>query len=317
MYKCLINLTIFNSEKKGFSIMDVSIIIVNYNTKTLLRNCLVSIFDKTKDVKFEVIISDNGSNDGSVEMIKNEFPQVIIIDNKSNLGFGTANNCGLAIAKGKYIFYLNSDTILLNNAVKIFFDYWESSNNEQLGALGCNLIDTTGEYIHSYGKFPKYKNLLLLLGMNFINATIRPFIRHIKKKKKKTPKYIGDVEYITGADLFLKNDINAKFDEEFFMYYEETDLQYRLSEKNKIRKIIDGPQIIHFEGASSKKEKERGYNFTTFAHKEMWYSACIYLKKNDPKRFHYKVLCKLLKIIWYLPGNRKECYEWRMKIQKL
>ena len=87
--------------------MDVSIVIVNYNTRDLLRNCLNSIYEKTKSVDFEVIVSDNGSVDGSVEMIRSEFPQVMVIENNANLGFGTANNRGTRRACGKYIFFLN------------------------------------------------------------------------------------------------------------------------------------------------------------------------------------------------------------------
>ena len=94
--------------------MDVSVIIVNYNTKVLTFNCLSSVFEMVKDIQFEVIVSDNGSTDGSIEMIKENFPQVILIENGENLGFGAANNRALKIAKGKYIFYLNSDTVLLN-----------------------------------------------------------------------------------------------------------------------------------------------------------------------------------------------------------
>ena len=125
--------------------MDVSIIIVNYNTKQLLKDCLNSIYEHTENISFEVIVSDNGSKDGSIEMLKAEFPQVILIENNANLGFGKANNKGLAIAKGKYIFYLNSDTILLNNAVKLFFDYFEENGKkENIGALGCNLLDKQG-----------------------------------------------------------------------------------------------------------------------------------------------------------------------------
>ena len=97
--------------------MDVSIIIVNYNTRDLLKDCLISIYKHTTEIDFEVIVSDNGSVDGSIEMLKQEFSQVVLIENNANLGFGTANNRGLAVARGKYIFYLNSDTILLNNAV--------------------------------------------------------------------------------------------------------------------------------------------------------------------------------------------------------
>ena len=97
--------------------IDVSVIIVNYNTKLLLQNCLDSVYSQTGDIFFEVIVSDNGSTDGSIEMVKVNFPNVILIENNTNLGFGTANNRGLKIAQGKYILYLNSDTVLKNNAV--------------------------------------------------------------------------------------------------------------------------------------------------------------------------------------------------------
>ena len=134
--------------------MQVSIIIVSFNTCELLRNCLKSIYDKTKNLDFEIIVSDNGSKDGSIEMIKSEFPKVIVLENNANLGFGTANNRGLKVAKGEFIFYLNSDTLLQNNAVKIFYDYWKEHESESLGALGCNLDDGTGEINFSHGRFP-------------------------------------------------------------------------------------------------------------------------------------------------------------------
>ena len=113
--------------------MHVSIIIVNYNTKTLLADCLRSIYAQTTDMNYEIIVSDNGSTDGSIEMIKSEFPNVILIENNANLGFGGANNRGLAIAKGKYIFYLNSDTILLNNVTKYFYDFFEEHKDDEAG----------------------------------------------------------------------------------------------------------------------------------------------------------------------------------------
>ena len=221
--------------------MDVSIIIVNYNTKQLLADCLNSIYEQTKDINFEVIVSDNGSKDGSIEMLKADFPQVILIENNANLGFGAANNRGLAIAKGKYIFYLNSDTILLNNAVKIFFDYWEENGEkENIGALGTNLLNRNNEIIHSYGSFMKYgielKNSLKALRATSIYTILSIFSKRFPPldiQDDRTQKYVGDVDYITGADLFLKNDDLALFDDHYFMYCEETDLQLKMAKAEK------------------------------------------------------------------------------------
>src|SRR5574344_324590 len=136
--------------------MDVSIIIVSYNTCPLLYACLRSVYEHTAGVSYEVIVVDNKSNDGSAQMVARDFPQVHMIVNEKNIGFGAANNRGLDGARGKYIFYLNSDTILLNNAVKAFFDYFEAHDGERLGALGCNLTGRDGRVIHSCGTFPGF-----------------------------------------------------------------------------------------------------------------------------------------------------------------
>ena len=200
--------------------MDVSIIIVNYNTRELLRNCLESIYQHTININFEVIVSDNGSQDGSVEMIKKDFSQVILIENNANLGFGTANNRGLAIAKGKYIFYLNSDTVLLNNAVKLFYDYWENSpDKESIGALGCNLQDGEGNVTHSWANFPDCNTAIIdLIRLNYGMIKLCCFkvlgkkFPEIATETKVVKKKIGEVDFIIGADLFLKNDNNAFFD---------------------------------------------------------------------------------------------------------
>ncbi|MBR0101257.1 MAG: glycosyltransferase, partial [Treponema sp.] len=120
--------------------IDVSVIIVNFNTKDLLQNCLRSIYEQTANVTIEVLVSDNGSTDGSLEMVRQQFPQTILLENNANLGFGKANNIAAKQAHGKYIFYLNSDTELKNNAIKYFFDYWENATEKNdIGALGCNL----------------------------------------------------------------------------------------------------------------------------------------------------------------------------------
>ena len=107
----------------------VSIIIVNYNTKQLTLNCLKSIYEYTKDIDFEIIVVDNASSDGSVEAIRESFPIVNVIGSNENLGFGRANNLGAKYAQGKYLFLLNSDTLLIENSIKKLYDFRARQHN--------------------------------------------------------------------------------------------------------------------------------------------------------------------------------------------
>lgn len=246
--------------------MDVSIIIVNYNTKQLLADCLATVFEKTKDVAFEVIVVDNASTDGSEEYIKEHYPCVKWINGGENLGFGRANNLGAKYASGKYLFLLNSDTLLLNNAIRIFFDYAESHQHEGIGTLGSWLLDKNEKPNNSFGFFPCPKNEIgYLLGKYQL-----PSLSDITEEK--------EVDYITGADLFIEKRLFDKldgFDKNIFMYYEETDLQYRLAQRGLSRKIIPGPRIIHLEGGSF---ENKGLSLKRFLMAQTSYN--YYLRKN-------------------------------------
>lgn len=280
--------------------IEVSIIIVNYNTCKLLKDCLTSLYLYTKNISFEVIVSDNGSKDGSVQMLKNEFPQVIIIENNANLGFGAANNRGLKIAKGKYIFYLNSDTVLLNNAVKIFYDYWENCpEKENLGALGANLLDENDVIIHSAGHFRSIKTEIADAFHDLLRSykLIIPFLRKVKmgSAPASVQKQIGEVDYVTGADLFVKNDENAFFDERYFLYYEETDMQMQMALKGKKRILIDGPLIRHLKGGSNTSQNPLNF-YKSVSKINTFLSACKFQQKffNNPVRlFIFKFLITL------------------------
>jgi len=291
----------------GDLMLDVSVIIVNYNTKELTYNCLKSVFEMTKNIRFEVIVSDNGSTDGSIEMIKKDFPSVILIENNSNLGFGSANNRGLDVAKGKYIFYLNSDTILLNNAIKIFYDYWESSSDKDcIGALGGILLNEYGNTIHSGGNLPSYddilryqkaiyfvhrrNSLLKKLHMNWFYQLCSNF----RAKNDIENVQEGEIGYITGADLFLLNNENARFDENYFLYYEETDLEFKLFEKNLKRLLINGPKIVHLT-----RKNNKGFNITSFSTIHCQISSIIYTSKNLKK--DTSELMEVIKSDWELP----------------
>ena len=235
---------------------DVSIIIVNYNTRNLLKNCLISIYEHTKDISFEVLVSDNGSIDGSCDMLRAEFPQVRLIENNENLGFGAGNNRALDHATGKYIFYLNSDTVIQNNTVKIFFDFWETyERKENLGAIGANLLDENKAIIHSAGNFRSINTELKYAFHDMLRSykLIIPILRtkSLGTASPSTEKKCGEVDYITGADLFVKNDEYARFDERYFLYYEETDMQKTMALAEKERRLIDGPLIHHLKGGSN------------------------------------------------------------------
>ena len=300
--------------------MDVSIIIVNYNTCNLLRNCLNSIFKHTEGIDFEVIVSDNGSKDGSIEMVKQEFPLVILIENNANLGFGTANNRGLEIAKGKYIFYLNSDTILINNAVKLFYDFWETSPDKaEIGALGGNLLDENGNIIHSYGNFPKpWKEIFLFwrkIVLVYIKYLFKLFGHNLRLRKKNTTiQKIGEVEYVTGADLFLLNNKSDYFDERFFLYYEETDLQWHLMKNGLKRLIIPTPKIIHLCGKSDSKTGDGCINdYKSFGAIQTDLSRIRFIKYNISK-FYANILKCLLYWFWMTPGFAKKTKKYRKQI---
>ena len=283
----------------------VSIIIVNYNTRDLLKDCLKSIYEHTMDIDFEVIVSDNGSSDGSIEMLKTEFPQVILIENNANLGFGAANNRGLEIAKGKYIFYLNSDTILLNNAVKIFFDYFEHNNiDKKLGAIGANLLDEKDVIIHSAGTFRSINTELKDAVHDMIRSykLIIPVLKN-KKMGKEPPsceKLIGKVDYVTGADLFVKNDIFARFDEQYFLYYEENDMQRTMSLNGKDRIIIDGPLIRHLKGGSNTASNPLKF-YKSVSKINTFISCCKYQKKFNKNPIKLFILKCIITLHWLNP----------------
>lgn len=231
--------------------MDVSIILVSYNTKNLTRNCLESIYQFTKDIEFEVFVVDNNSQDGSPEMIEQEFPQVKLIKNTDNKGFGAANNVAIKESNAKYIFCLNTDTLLIDNSVKQFFEYME--NHSDVGAVGGQLVGNENELLMSSGNFPNIIDLVfrtLKLNKIFTNFYENNIAMCLRKKKYNN---ISSVDYLSGADLFLRKsviDITGPFDEDFFMYFEDTDLCKRIKKNGFDIKIIPSINIIHLESKS-------------------------------------------------------------------
>ena len=238
--------------------MDVSVIIVNYNTKQLLSDCLRSIYEQTKDIDFEVIVSDNGSSDGSIEMIKADFPQVALIENNANLGFGKANNVAANVAKGKYLFFLNSDTLLLNNAIRAFFDFAETQHNPCI--LGGWLVDAQKQPMPSYGQFTSFLRQCFGYLYDYFPMLLKICLFLHPRKSVAVCSNAFCVDFVTGADLFMPASVfNAigGFDEIFFMYHEDDDLCRRSLGQGCKSVLISEPQIVHLEGKSSKNSARK------------------------------------------------------------
>lgn len=256
--------------------MDVSIIIINYNTEKLVLDCIDSIYKETSNVIFEIIVVDNNSPNKSNILINDK--RIKYIQSDTNLGFGRANNLGAEYAKGEYLFCLNPDTILVNNAIKILYNCIK--NNPKIGICGGNLLSKEKKGIHSFCTISPglWNELTLLFKLNFLNS------QYNKSNK------IIDVSYITGADLMIKKDIFEKvkgFDKDFFMYFEETYLCYLV--RSLGYRIVNVPQslIIHLEGKS----------FTLNKHREkLFYSSRkIYLLKRYNRLYYY--LCNIIHLL--------------------
>lgn len=263
--------------------MDVSIIIINYNTREMTSECIDSIIDYTSGVKYEIILVDNASNDGSKEFFYGD-KRVKYVYSEINRGFGAGNNIGVKHASGKYVFLLNSDTLLKNNAIKLLFDFSESLRRSCV--CGGWLVDKSGDSAASAIPFPR---------MN-----IKEFLIN-KISKTKYIEHMGDIEVdsVCGADMFMPKAVYEQiggFDEKIFMSGEETELQYRLKQIGIKRYIIAGPEIVHYGGASSKN--------SSIPH---FYSHFYFLKKHMTRYNYYLArvyyFCNF--IIRRILGNKK------------
>jgi GT2 family glycosyltransferase len=285
--------------------LDVSIIIVNYNTREITSQCIESIYEQTDNITFEVILIDNNSTDGSVEFFSND-KRIKLIQNRENSGFGHANNIGIKKASGKYIFCLNSDTFLLNNAIKMLYDFAESYGKNAV--FGTWLLDNQEKIIHSYGKFPSIKtelyNALRVYGQRI--PYLSKYCIEYTEIFSEEPKL---VDYIIGADMFIPRyviEISGMFDERYFMYCEDTDWQKRMVEKGIERILINGPKIVHSESKSSSKEGGKSMKKNLLSTKAMF----LYMKKHyhNTNYLFFRTLYALLRLFPTL-SNEYTCKE--------
>jgi len=241
---------------------ELSFIIINYNTKDLLFNCLNSIsvsIEKMSDLVYEIIVVDNASIDGSVEMVKDKFPTVKIIQNSTNKGYAYAVNKGIKFAMGEYLFLLNSDIILIHNSLNPLLNYMKE--NLKTGIVGPQLIYPNGVLQRSYGHIPSLIEIILnFLFINFISDKVKVLLWKLGYNFDKTPKIVG---YIDGASMLIRRKLVQEigyFDEKFFFYAEDVDFCFRGHKMKWEVMFIPQSQVIHLRGASSIKKDKISFN---------------------------------------------------------
>jgi GT2 family glycosyltransferase len=269
--------------------MDLSVIIVNYNVKALLEQTLLFVEKAIHDLKTEVIVVDNHSADESCMMVKEKFPNVILIENKENIGFSKANNQGILIAKGRNILLLNPDTVIREDTLTTSVHFLD--NHSEAGALGVRMMDGRGKFL------PESKRGLPTPMVAFYKMSgLSKLFPNSKTFGAYHLSYLNEfenheVEILSGAYMMIKKEVLDKvglLDEDFFMYGEDIDLSYRIIKGGYKNYYLADTSIIHYKGESTKKHSVNYVKIfyqamAKFARKHFskqqgwWFSACINL----------------------------------------
>jgi GT2 family glycosyltransferase len=236
--------------------VELSIIIVNYNVKEFLQNLLHSIEKAALNISNEIIIVDNASDDGSVELIREKFPSVKLIANTENLGFGKANNQALVIAEGKYLLLINPDTIVSEDTFDKMIRFFK--DNSGAGLAGCKILNPDGSLqLACRRSFPgPWTSFCKVTGLSNLFPKNKLFARYNLTYLNENQTY--EVDAISGSFMMMRKETYDKvggFDEEFFMYGEDLDLCYRIQQAGFKVFYVHTTQIIHYKGESTKRSR--------------------------------------------------------------
>jgi len=232
-------------------ILDLSVVIVSFNVRKFLEECLHSLYKTIKDIQFEVFVVDNQSKDGTVQMLKTEFPNVNLIVNQENVGFVKANNIAFKKSTGKYILMLNPDTVIVQNSFRKTIDYFEQ--HPKIGAIGCKMLNSDRTLQPSCYNFPSLREIF---GLYFLGNRIFNSLKKINYDKTQV------VDFVRGAFMAINRQCLEEIgllDENFFMFAEESDLCYRM--KKTGWKVVYMPdiEIIHHRGKSTEQVSDKMY----------------------------------------------------------
>ena len=233
--------------------MELSIIIVNWNSVDYLRRCLESIYRETTDLEFEVVVVDNASFDGSEELVKAKFPEVRLIQSAENIGFAGANNLGFQHSSGKTILFLNPDTEVWSSAINVLFTSLHSMPDA--GAVGGKLLNSDGTLqISCVQSFPTILNQML----DFEWLQVRfPRLKIWGIKPLFVDRGVPEeVDVVSGACLMVKRSVFEKaglFSKDYFMYSEDVELCYKIRQSGWRVYYVGKAEIVHYGGASAKE----------------------------------------------------------------
>lgn len=237
--------------------MQLSVIILNYNVRYFLEQCVLSVQDALSSIEGEIIVIDNNSSDDSCEMIRSRFPDVKLIQNTENLGFPKGNNIGVAQAKGDYICILNPDTVVAEDTFIKVLAF--AKEQHDLGIVGVNLIDGAGNFL------PESKRGIPTPWVAFTKiAGLYKFFPKSKYCNKYYAQHLqenetGKVEILVGAFMVMKRDLYCEiggFDEDCFMYSDDIDLSYMVLKKGKTNYYFSETTVIHYKGESTIKDEK-------------------------------------------------------------
>jgi GT2 family glycosyltransferase len=238
------------AKPKPSESIDVSVVIVNWNTREMLRDCLTSLYNNKSGVTAEIFVVDNASSDGSPDMVAECFPDALLIRNEVNAGFAAANNIAIRRARGRHVLLLNSDTLVHNRVIVNSVAYLDE--NPDVGAMGCRVLNTDGTVQLTCSAWPSLANLILLTS----GLWKLPFLRFLHgyrfdSWKRDTQR---DVDVISGCYMLVRSEVIrrvGRLDESFFFFGEETDWCRRIANDGWKLRFAPVGEITHLGGGSS------------------------------------------------------------------
>lgn len=254
--------------------MDLSVVIVNYNVRYYLEQCLHSVRAASEGLNIEIFVVDNHSTDDSQTMLRENFPEVQLIENKENVGFSRANNQAIRVAKGRYVLLLNPDTIVAEDTFRKCISFMDS--HFDCGGLGVKMIDGKGNFLpESKRGLPTPEvSFYKIFGLSTLFPKSKKFGKYHLKYLNKDQ--INEVEVLAGAFMMLRRETLDKvglLDEDFFMYGEDIDLSYRITQGGYKNYYFPETCIVHYKGESTKKSS---VNYVMVFYKAM----AIFAKKH-------------------------------------